>query len=195
VPSGNVYSPTDACDVWMWNGNISSHVSNYHLYIGHDISRYAQLLRRQHIIKILYVVLMHLLLYHIGRSRLMWMSENGLHKFKLVQHVLQKITDHVRSISESSWVKTDFLELTCVAVLMIRGEDKVTKINVIWYCRICDNHSLRWNKHHDTLVSSILHVFTPEIPITYSLKVLKYPSLHQHQHTCIHRQHVNKKHV
>jgi len=59
-------------------------------------------------------------------------------------------------------------------------------------CRIWDNHSCRWSKHHGTWVP-ILHVSTPDIPSPDSLKALKYSSLYQHRHICISWQHINKK--
>jgi len=69
-------------------------------------------------IKKLYVVLIHLVFGRHGRIKLVWISKNGLHISKLVQHAFRKITDHARSVFEPTCVDVDMLERACLGLAM-----------------------------------------------------------------------------
>jgi len=83
--------------VRIWNVKIPSCIQTPSFYQSrqHDPSSGLT----QHTVKKPCVVMWHLQLGHQGRRRLMWTCRNALHIFKLVQHVIRKITDHVRFVS------------------------------------------------------------------------------------------------
>lgn len=59
-----------------------------------------------------------------------------------MQHSLQKIPDHVRSISDPTCVKADGLELVCLVMSSVQVEVTICNYNLIQvrFVRVCDHY-------------------------------------------------------